>query len=178
MIPPWVTDELRAHPYRMWCIHAIGLLAFTLILVSRMPAYGNTTYVYPTKPPRAESSTAVESKGIAVNKPDSVRPSRAPRGTVPDPLPGTSVPSVRPSPSGSEPSEPSPGPSVPNDPPSEPPVDHGPPSEPPTTPDSPTPNDPPPDKGGPSDTNEGKDKLPQRVADISTANEFGPRVLK
>jgi hypothetical protein len=160
MIPPWVTDELRSHPYRMWCIHAIGLLAFTLILVSRMPAYGNTTYVYPTKPPRAADSAtnkAVESKGIAVSKPDSVRPSRAPRDTAPDPLPTRPGSSARPSPSPSEPSEPSPGPSVPSDPPSEPPVDHEPPSEPPTTPI--------------------EDKKPQTV-DIREANEFGTRSPK
>lgn len=123
MVPPWVMDEIRAHPYRMWLIQAVGLLTFTLILVYGIPANEYTVNVYPTKSPRVNSETsnkAVESKGIAVNKPVSVRPSRAPRGTIPDPLPGTPVPSARPSEPSSEPSEPSPGPSVPSDPPSAP----------------------------------------------------------
>lgn len=161
MIAPWVTDELRAHPYRMWLIHAVALLIFTLILIHRMPAYEYTTYVYPTKSPRVDSVTsnkAVENKEIAVSKKVSVRPSRPPRDGVPDPLPNTRAPSARPSPIPSEPSEPSPGPSVPSEPPSEPPQPPDDlPIEPPVTP--------------PDNSN---DEKPQTV-DVREANEFGPR---
>jgi hypothetical protein len=66
MFSPWVMDEIRSHPYRMWLIQAVGLLAFTLILVFRMPAYEYTINVYPTKSPKVEASAnsnVVESKG-------------------------------------------------------------------------------------------------------------------
>lgn len=171
MIPPWVIEEIRSHPYRMWLIQAIGLVVFTLILVYQMPANDYTVNVYSTKSPRAESSTAVESKGIAVSKKDGVRPSRAPRDTAPDPVPTRPGTSARSSPSPSEPSEPAPGPSDPSEPPSEPttpPDDQGPPVTPP--------NDPKPDTGGPKTDNPSTDspKQPQRV-NIHEANEFGPR---
>lgn len=182
MLSPWVMDEIRSHPYRMWLIQAVGLLTFTLVMVYQMPSNKYTVNVYPTKSPRVQSSTdnnSVESKGMAVNKPVSVRPSRAPRGSVPDPLPGTPVPSASPSPSPSEPSEPSPGPSVPPGPPSEPPgppVDQGTPPvvTPPVTPPDNS-NDEKPQTGTGTKGDSTKDPLPQRV-NIYEANEFGPRI--
>jgi hypothetical protein len=123
VLSPWVMEEIRSHPYRMWAIQAVGILVFTLILIHRMPTYEYTTYVYPAKSPRVEaqkSDKAVKSRQMGVSNRVTVKLSQPSRRATPRPLPGTPVPSASVTATPSGPSEPSPVPTVPSVQPSEP----------------------------------------------------------
>lgn len=123
MLSPWVIEEIRSHPYRMWAIQAVGILVFTLILIHQMPTNEYMTYTYPAKSPRVraqKSSKSSKSKQMGVSNRVTVQLSQPSRRATLRPLPGTPVPSASVTATRSATSEPSPVPSVPSIEPSAP----------------------------------------------------------